>query len=60
MILRVRDDEIVIISEDSMDVKYLESLFEDSVYFVKELNFRPRGFSVTDERVISVKIVKDK
>lgn len=58
MILRAEADKLTIISEDSMDVKYLESLFEDLIQIKKESNFVCNGFHETSEQRVCVTLVK--
>ena len=58
MILRAHSDELVIISQDPMDVEYLESFFEGSVKFKKESDFERCGFHKTDKREVQVTFTK--
>jgi len=60
MIFEVNDNELVLIAEDAIDVKYLESLFASEVRIVKETDFIRKGFHVTSERELRVKIIKEK
>ena len=60
MICEFLQDVLIITSEDVVDAKYLEALFEDSIRFIRETNFIRRGFHVTDERSIRITIKKEK
>ncbi len=58
MILRVNNNELILVSEDPMDAKYLESLFEGSIQVVKEIVPICRGFCITDDQIIRIKLTK--
>ncbi len=58
MILRVNNNELIIVSEDPMDAKYLESLFEGSIQVVREYVPVYRGFHITDGQIIRIKLTK--
>lgn len=59
MICEFHQDKLIIISEDVIDSKYLEALFEDSVRVTKETNAVHQGFHVTDEQSVRITIKKE-
>ena len=61
MLIEINEGELVIISEDAMDVAYLETLFNlegQTIRIVKEINFVYCGFRVTDQREVRIKLTK--
>ena len=58
MISEIKDNELIIMSEDPMDAQYLEYLFADSVHITKESDRVPKGFHMTDERCVRIKFTK--
>jgi len=59
MNLKLNDDGLVIISDDQMDVKYLEYLFANGVEIKFSSDLIRNGFHETTMRRVRVNITKD-
>jgi len=60
MLCEFHQDKLVIVSEDVIDSKYLEDLFEDSVKVIRHSSPIRQGFHVTNERCVQITIKKEK
>ncbi len=58
MILRLNDNDMSIIAEDSMDAAYLKSIFSGEIKIIKDTMTVRNGFHITNEKEVAITFTK--